>query len=666
MKISKVNIKNYKSMRDSKDVIINQDIYALIGQNNTGKSTILDAIQCLYPGERKSVEFKDFHDRSRDVEIEVEFCDVTNDYIIDKMLYEHVEKNKKQLKKMKSDGKSKKEIETKKATQKKNLKKKLEEIINKYEIENEKMVFRLVVPSNGSGSVGKKHCECRSRDNIISEADMKKILPALKVIPAIRNPQNESTAGSNSYMKDLIQMLDDSIQTSIKVGRKKINYNELNNIIAKESNKRCAALSKAITSKYAQSIGNNDFEINITSEVNIGKGTSYTTKLLDKVTNLESDMLNCGTGYQSMIILAILETYVELAKKKDGYILIIEEPEVYLHPKLQRKMIETLMKLSKDNQVLFSTHSAITIAKLKKEQIGLVVKENGEAHIEEIQVKKVISELGIRPDDIMMNKGVILVEGPDDKEVIEHLLDKIDKSARDKISIVYTGSCSNIKFYANAEKLLNTVYDMPLLIIRDADSKTEENQHKCLVEDIKKLMNSTKTKDTNNLEDSIHIIGKHSLESLYMQGNLLSNITKLDVDICDKVVQIYNDVYDYMIRTELTEQQFARIYQPKYFFEKNLDDFGWGDEKASIRQRWDDSYYLKWQKAINKVYSDNGDSLFEQFKLVREKVNMYTAQMAKIKRNYMLEILGNMDMPGLKKGLFAGLVDKLEKFLELI
>ena len=62
------------------------------------------------------------------------------------------------------------------------------------------------------------------------------------------------------------------------------------------------------------------------------------TKILDKSTNIESDILNCGTGYQSMIILSILEAYVKLAQKRTEYILIIEEPEVYLHPSLQRKI----------------------------------------------------------------------------------------------------------------------------------------------------------------------------------------------------------------------------------------------------------------------------------------------------------------------------------------
>ena len=74
---------------------------------------------------------------------------------------------------------------------------------------------------------------------MISDADLKKILPVLKVIPAIRNPQNESTAGTNSYMKELIQMLDDNIETTIEVGQRKINYNELNQIKVIEGVANC-------------------------------------------------------------------------------------------------------------------------------------------------------------------------------------------------------------------------------------------------------------------------------------------------------------------------------------------------------------------------------------------------------------------------------------------
>ena len=40
-------------------------------------------------------------------------------------------------------------------------------------------------------------------------------------------------------------------------------------IIADDSNRRCSELSKKITEKYAEAVGSTDFEIHISSEVNI-------------------------------------------------------------------------------------------------------------------------------------------------------------------------------------------------------------------------------------------------------------------------------------------------------------------------------------------------------------------------------------------------------------
>lgn len=663
MKIDRINIKNYKSMELSGDIYIGQEIFALIGQNNAGKSTVLDAVQCIFPDSKRNVEFKDFHNRKKDVVIEIEFSGVTSEYIQEKLYSEQIEKNNKELDKLFNNRESPDVVERTKKTQKDKIIKAIQEKLDKYEIVNETMILRLVVPQKPEG-VGKKYYETRTLGKQISEAEIKKLLPILKVIPAIRNPQNESTAGNNSYMKDLIQMLDDGMQTSIKIDDEIINYNQLNNILSEESNNRCKHLSKELTKKYAESVGNNDFEICITSEVNIAKGTTYTTKLLDKATNLESDMLNCGTGYQSMIILSILETYVELANKKNGYILIIEEPEVYLHPSLQRRMISTLMRLSIDNQVLFSTHSPISVSVLNKNQIGLVVKENGKSHVEKINIRKVISELGICPNDIMIDQAVIIVEGPDDKLIISNILEKIKKNSVEKINVLYSGSCSNLKFYANAEKLLNCRYKIPLLIIRDADSKTVEKQKSKLKEELNKVINSTNNyNDATEIEDDeIFIIGKYSMESLFLTKEILSKITSESIAVCEEVVDIYNLVYDTQLLANMKEDSFAKFYQPKYFFEKKLDSYGWKEDNSS-RDIWDKSYYIEWEKAIKKVFPNNAEEKYNTYKKLREKVNQYTSKKAKDKVNYLLELVNEMSLSDLKDTLFAELVDVLEKLI---
>lgn len=664
MQISRINIKNYKSMRASGDIVIGQEIYALIGQNNAGKSTILDAIQCLFPDTKCSVEYKDLYDRKENVVVEIEFCGVTQEYIELKMFSEQIEKHNSELKTAIENNEAPDVIAKKIKLHKDKMEKQIQATIEKYEIADETMVLRLVVPVKG-GSISKKYIETRNPGTTITDADVKKILPILKIIPAIRNPQNESVAGNNSYMKDLIQMLDDGIQTSIEVGSKRINYNELNAILAEESSNRCKDLSEKITRKYAETVGNEDFEISITSDVNIAKGTSYTTKLIDKVTNLESDMMNCGTGYQSMVILSVLETYVELTEKKTGYILIIEEPEVYLHPSLQRKMISTLIRLSKDNQVLFSTHSPISVSSLTKEQIGLVVKEKGEAHVEKINIKKVISELGICPDDILMEQGVIMVEGKDDEQIVKAILGKIDQSKAKKINVIYTGSCTNLRFYANAEKLLNYNHNIPLLIIRDADSKTEEAQRESLKKELADTLKDASNGNYSVNDNEIFIVGKHSIESLFLYGEILAEMTGCTIEECEEVINIYNTVYDKQSVGCMTEDRFAKFYQPKYFLEKNLDSFGWREENPN-RERWDESYYSEWKKAIRIIYPDKGDEKFDKFKRMREAVNDYTCQKAKENINYLLEIVERIRLDEMKNSLFKELVVALENFLSKI
>lgn len=305
MKINRINIKNYKSMVESGNISVDEQIMALIGQNNTGKSTVLDAIQCVFPEAKKNVEYKDFHNRSKNVEIELEFSLVTDEYLKERLCSEDLRKKENSFNEACEKGASPDEIAELLKKYEDKMASKIEEAQKKYEIDNEVFVVKQIVPPGG-----KKKSELKS-GAMISDADLKKILPVLKVIPAIRNPQNESTAGTNSYMKELIQMLDDNIETTIEVGQRKINYNELNQIIADESNRRCSELSKKITEKYTEAVGSTDFKIYISSEVNIAKGTAYSTKLVDTYAELESDMLSCGTGYQSMIILSILQTFLE-------------------------------------------------------------------------------------------------------------------------------------------------------------------------------------------------------------------------------------------------------------------------------------------------------------------------------------------------------------------
>lgn len=656
MNIFKLKIKNYKSIKDSGEIEINDRIMAFIGQNNAGKSAILDAIQCVFPSVKKSVSKSDFHKGTHDnIEITVWFNGLTDEYIEDKLFADAILKLIDKAQKLEKDDMTKFENAWRKVEE--TRAQKLVEAKELYQITDNSMCIKLVV-TNADKMSTKYYVDVDSVREI-KETELKKILPILKVIPAIRDPKNESTAGTNSYLKELISMLDDDMATSISIsGNGTVSYRQLNDIIAEESAKRCQSISSSITEYYNEAIGVNDFEVIVSSDVNISKGTTYYTKILDKSTNIESDILSCGTGYQSMIILSILEAYVKLAQKRTEYILIIEEPEVYLHPSLQRKMIDTLLMISLNNQVIFSSHSPITVGKLERHQIKLVKREAGEAKIFDITVSEVIEELGIRADDILVNKGIIFVEGKDDKAVIECILNKIHSGASDEINVLITGNCENLKFFANAELLINNRFDIPFLIIRDSDGMSVEERKNGLLSDIMKVGRGLSNEQVEKIKKSIFIAPKYSVEGYFINEMFLKH-TGIDCKLLEETIKCYECQYNHfysLAKSDRDRQGIANWYQPKHILENFEDKFKASEEEA--REKHKERYETKW-KAFKKCDTCDGD--INKFFEGRNEINKFTHEKKLFKEEYLVQFLEGYSIDELKTSEFQNLISELEK-----
>ena len=634
MNIYKIEVKNYKSIRNSGEIEIDDKIMAFIGQNNAGKSAILDAIQCVFPSTKKTVNRSDFHKGTRNnIEICIWFNGVTDEYLQEKFILNNITKLDDKLSKLKDE----------------------------YQIDDNNMCVKLVV-ANGD-RIGTKYYVGTESEKEIKEADLKKILPILKVIPAIRDPKNESTAGTNSYLRELIAMLDDNMATSISIaGNGMVSYKELNKIIAEESANRCQSISDSITNYYNEAIGVKDFEVIVSSDVNISKGTTYYTKIYDKSTDIESDILNCGTGYQSMIILSILEAYVELAQKKTEYILIIEEPEVYLHPALQRKMIDTLLMISENNQVIFSSHSPITVGKMGKNQVRLVKRDGGEASISNITISNVIKELGICADDILVNKGIIFVEGRDDKAVVECILNKLHIGASDEINVLVAGNCENLKFYANAELLINNKFNIPFLIIRDADAMNVEERTDDLLSEMIKVGRNLSQEQINRIKSSIFIADKYSIEGYFIDELFLKS-AGISTDILNGMMKCYNCQYDYFCDRAVTQNDRKKIsnwYQPKHLLENFEDKFKVNDEG---RKKHQEKYEQQWRMFSNCT---NCEEDIKNFFEGRNRLNEFTHEKKKNKEEYLVQFLEPYSIEKLKESKISNLVIALENLCKRI
>lgn len=77
--------------------------------------------------------------------------------------------------------------------------------------------------------------------------------------------------------------------------------------------------------------------------------------LNQKIDNSEIPISNLGSGIEMMISLMFLETIASLSK--ENIVIIIDEPELHLHPKLQTALIQYFTSICNNVQILINSHS---------------------------------------------------------------------------------------------------------------------------------------------------------------------------------------------------------------------------------------------------------------------------------------------------------------------
>lgn len=140
-----------------------------------------------------------------------------------------------------------------------------------------------------------------------------------------------------------------------------------------------------------------------------------------------------GSGTQSMAIFALYAYLAELEGKV--FILGMEEPEQNLHPQAQRELMKNLMNMGL--QVVFTTHSPTIVDTLEHEQVILCRRTEGAARGLESRLTQVrqdfFSRCGIDRDayyrfhrrqnsEFLFADFVVVVEGPADAAVVGTLL----------------------------------------------------------------------------------------------------------------------------------------------------------------------------------------------------------------------------------------------------
>ncbi len=197
-----------------------------------------------------------------------------------------------------------------------------------------------------------------------------------------------------------------------------------------------------------------------------------------------------GAGLQSAIVVAIFRTYEEL--KKEGAVFALEEPEVFLHPHRARYFAGVLRSLTeRGNQVFLTTHSPIFVALDQPESVAIVrwTEADGTTVHQTSKVAlaagdrralRLLTEFDAQRNELFFARCVLLVEGATEKIALPLVFRALGHDVnRLGISVVEVGGKTKLPLFASVCAALK----IPFAVladhdVREVDASLSEAQQK--------------------------------------------------------------------------------------------------------------------------------------------------------------------------------------------
>lgn len=499
MKLEKVILENYRGYTKKIEIPIS-NITTLIGKNDAGKSTILEALDTFFNESKAkfSIQDRNIHCSKSDVTtIGCVFSQFPEEVIIDETISTSLEKeyllNENGLleihKEFNDKGKSSvyiianhpknsgfSELISKKNTE-------LKTLIRQYSLEekcnmtiNSSMRKALWEYLGDELYVEKKKISASKEDGKKLWEKLVQYLPKYALFKSDRSSTDE-----DSEAQDPIQL---AVTQAIEKQAEQLN------IIKEQVIREVEQVANNTIEKLKE------FDVGLASTLSpkYKKEPSWEKAFSFSLTGDEDIPINKrGSGVRRLVLFSFFRANVE-NEYDNNLIYAVEEPETSQHPNFQKIIVDTFMQMISNDkcQIILTTHVPGLAGLLPVNSLRLIKEYEGfkivkQATVNEVELLKEISEtLGVLPtinsDGCSSNvKAIICVEGPNDVSFLKnlsHLLHQedetiLDLEINDEIIIIPLGG-GTLQQWTNFNYLKNLGIKEYHIYDRDGDAHYQQ------------------------------------------------------------------------------------------------------------------------------------------------------------------------------------------------
>ena len=527
MKISRIEITNYRGIKDTQEVPLN-NFSSIVGKNDSGKSIILNAIASFLNPKEYPITQSDYNNSEEPIEIACTFQ-------ADKLAELLTSKIKSKIKKgdgleefigdLMIDGK----LKIKKSVKAPKKGFDTEQVLmTDYDSEDFAFLYGrsdedltatvnssgIAIPVQGKGRNSKlekiKHIKdycnsqgiARTQKYIDDEYKLCALLPDVELFKADYGLEADTKFKSNS-VSEIIEYLEEESQRKRKLAI-------IEEEIAGEMKKEAQSV-KSYIDEYVANLQKVEIKPTIVWKDAI--------KSVDVSFQFDGDskpipMSHKGAGYRRLFMVA---RFRYLAEKNKGLnvIYLIEEPETFLHPSAQNDLLNAFRDLAEDNQVIITTHSPVFVAATDIHSAILCKKDlcstydHYDVNVGKAFIDNIVEELGIKPSHNLRDhhEKIVFVESHHDARFYNLICKNLigtDILGNEKVLVLHFNGGENIESFLNIEYFADSGRDLYLIL--DSDKHNGEYE--------KQIERATRFRRTK-LNGKAYVLKKSCIENYY-------------------------------------------------------------------------------------------------------------------------------------------------------